>query len=255
MAVTYNHGKVGKYPLRRKSPSLHGRICYGFDKNAIRRDRRSRVFGVRICFLQFAIFDLHSSRSFCSCHPSLWRPRRPLRRKRPRRGIGRKRPPSFGSNPNDVYLQYVALQLARNEGKGEEVQGLIDRLTQRRFGFLQPQDREVDLFSLFSGALAVQESLQLDAMRGQANPRLGRMSDPTKNTVKIAALEGPSVKSHPWDKMLAAQLVSGKQPEIGPLDLCVPEDQYYLHFRTLSKLLDMHRRRRPLGNASLRPGG
>jgi hypothetical protein len=29
------------------------------------------------------------------------------------------------------------------------------------------------------------------------------------------------------------------KPEIGPLDLCVPEDQYYLSFRTLSKLLDI----------------
>ncbi|MCC6126508.1 MAG: hypothetical protein IT426_16230 [Pirellulales bacterium] len=142
-------------------------------------------------------------------------------------------------NPEDVYLQFVALQLARNEGKSDEIQGMIDRLSQRRWGFRPAQDREVDLFALFTGALAVQESLQLDALRGPVNPWLGEMVDPAKNTVKIAALEGPSVKSHPWDKMLAAQLISGKKPEIGPLDLCAPEDQYYLHFRALSKLLDI----------------
>jgi hypothetical protein len=142
-------------------------------------------------------------------------------------------------DPEDVYLQYVALQLAQNEGKGEAVQSLIDRLTQRRWGFRGPENRQVELFSLFSGALAVQESLQLDAMRGDTNTLLNEMSNPAKNVVKITSLEGPTVDSHPWDKMLAAQMVSGKQPEIGPLDLCVPEDQYYLHFRALSKLMDI----------------
>ncbi len=142
-------------------------------------------------------------------------------------------------NPEDVYLQYVAMQLARNEGKNEEARELIARLTQRRWGWRNPQDRQVDLFSLFSGALAVQESLQLDAMRGQVDPLLGGLSDPAKNTIKLSSLAGPAVKSHPWDKMLAAQLISGKKPAIGPLDLCVPEDQYYLHVRTLSKLLDI----------------
>ncbi len=123
-------------------------------------------------------------------------------------------------NPEDVYLQYVALQLARNEGKAEEAKSLIDQLTRQRWGFFgQSRERDVDLFSLFSGALAVQESLQLDAMRNPDNPKLGKMADPTRNRVKIGSLAGPSVESHPWDKMLAAQMVSGNRPEIGPLDV------------------------------------
>ena len=131
------------------------------------------------------------------------------------------------------------LATRRNEGKAEEAQSLVNQLTQRRWGFRRGEDRQVDLFSLFSGALAVQESLQLDALRGQPDSTLGDMADPTKNTVKITSLEGPSVKSHPWDKMLAAQMVSGKRPDIGPLDFACPEDQYYSHFRSLSKLLDI----------------
>jgi hypothetical protein len=142
-------------------------------------------------------------------------------------------------NPEDVYLQYVAMQLALNDQKEGEMESLIDNLTQRRWGMRGGQGREVDLYSLFSGALAVQESLQLDAMRGQFNPELLEMVDPSKNTVKISSLAGPAVDSHPWDKMLAAQLISGRKPELGPLDQCVPEDQYYLYFRTLSKLLDI----------------
>ena len=38
--------------------------------------------------------------------------------------------------------------------------------------------------------------------------------------------------------MLAAAELGGKQPQLGPLDRCVPEDQYYVVFRSLTKLLD-----------------
>jgi hypothetical protein len=69
--------------------------------------------------------------------------------------------------PRDAYLQYVALQLAKREGKLdktiEEIEELVGREDQ------QQTDRRdsVDLFSVFTGALAVQESLQLDTMRDE----------------------------------------------------------------------------------------
>jgi hypothetical protein len=65
-------------------------------------------------------------------------------------------------HPRDPYLQYVALQLARRENKQEEVAKVIEQLLGA-----DPRGRRerADLFSIFTGALAVQESLQLDTMR------------------------------------------------------------------------------------------
>jgi hypothetical protein len=140
-------------------------------------------------------------------------------------------------NPQDVYLQYVALQLAHSEGKAKEneVAGLIQQMTERRWGW-RGRDRQVDLFDLFTGASAVQEALQLDTMRARGED--AALGDPARNTVKIADLKGPTVKSHPWGKMLAAQTLGGKQPEVSPLSLCVPEDQLFIEFRSLTKMLE-----------------
>jgi len=141
-------------------------------------------------------------------------------------------------NPDDVYLQYVALQLARNDKKTEEVAQAIEQRSWRRGWAGRQGDRRVDLFDLFSGALAVQESLQLDTMRGRRPGELVDSGNTAESTVKVSDLAGPKVESHPWGKMLAVQQIAGKKPEIGPLDLCVPEDQYYITFRSLTKLLE-----------------
>lgn len=136
--------------------------------------------------------------------------------------------------PKDAYLQYVALQLARRENRlndiGREIEGLLGQTPwQER----EERARQVDLFSIFTGALAVQESLQLDAMHGAG----GRPTDPNspiappaglnpgaprnaaaqqaaleqrrKERVAVRDLSGPTIKSHPWEQML-----SGKKPKI-----------------------------------------
>src|SRR5260370_12590715 len=46
---------------------------------------------------------------------------------------------------------------------GPQIEQLVNRDVRAERG---ERARQVDLFSIFSGALAVQESLQLDAMRG-----------------------------------------------------------------------------------------
>jgi hypothetical protein len=156
--------------------------------------------------------------------------------------------------PHDTYVKYLALQLARREGKVAEVARQIDG--GRWLGNLARQRRDsVDLFSIFSGALAVQESLQLDAMiadqPGIAAPgefpgdrRLGfpqRPADPGRQgprpiggpNVAIAELTGPTIKSHPWDKMLAS-----RRPEVSLLARSVPADFYFAEFRSVNKLTE-----------------
>jgi hypothetical protein len=146
--------------------------------------------------------------------------------------------------PKDAYLQYVVLQLGRREKQigpiADEVEGLIGRANGRR-----GNDRvnDVDLFSLFTGALAVQESLQLDAMRGD-QPGRGRpgqkpgekpadAAERRKPTIAIADITGPTIKSHPWKEMLGNAKV-----DPGPLARAVPDDFYFIEFRSLTKLLD-----------------
>jgi hypothetical protein len=130
-------------------------------------------------------------------------------------------------NPHDAYLQYITLQLARQEKRQGEIARQI-----RSPG--QPFERsgrrdQVDLFKIFSGALAVQESLQLDTMTQND----GRKTNQAK-TIDVSTLKGPTVKSHPWKSMLA-----GREPEVSPLSLFVPEDQYFMAFKSLNKLLDV----------------
>ena len=63
----------------------------------------------------------------------------------------------------DAYLQYVVLMLQRQSG----VEGNSDETTMPFAGRNPGRGAGVDLFSLFSGSSAVQESLQLDTMRGE----------------------------------------------------------------------------------------
>jgi hypothetical protein len=154
--------------------------------------------------------------------------------------------------PRDVYLQYVVLMLQRNnEGK----ERLPDETMMGFAGRNPGRGAEVDLFSLFSGSSAVQESLQLDTMQGDAAagqpgaiaapvdargrpiPRRQQAAPPQSGSpprlVKIAEVAGPTIQSHPWEKML-----KGQKPRISPLARCVPADFYFIEFQSLQKLLD-----------------
>jgi hypothetical protein len=71
-------------------------------------------------------------------------------------------------SPRDPYLQYVVLQLARRENKQDEVAKAIEELLGGDPGERRGRTGRADLFSIFTGALAVQESLQLDTMRRTA---------------------------------------------------------------------------------------
>lgn len=160
-------------------------------------------------------------------------------------------------SPRDTYLQYVTLLTAKREKIGADQLYFMQNLNRtlgRREG--------IDLFNTFSGALAIQESLQLDAMlEGQndtaiaapdvlvqpapqkepekdrpfaapARPVETKKPDPTIK-VKVASLTGPTIQSHPWEKMLA-----GRKADVGTLATCVPDDFYFIEFGSAAKLMD-----------------
>jgi hypothetical protein len=172
--------------------------------------------------------------------------------------------------PRDSYLQYVALQLARREGRdvGPQIGGLAAEFGERE-GF--DRASRADLFNIFSGALAVQESLQLDTMTLGPSRRAPRMKvepkpvptvktetkngkapyyvqktpeqiareeraeeERLKRRVPVASLTGPTIKSHPWEQMLG-----GAKPEISSLALHIPADFYCAEFRSLNKMLEL----------------
>lgn len=84
---------------------------------------------------------------------------------------------------------------------------------------------DADLYSLTTGALAIQEALQLDRMtRPPASASVADQTDP------ITALSGPDIKSHPYEAMLA-----GREPRVLPLDRLVPAEFYACHFSDINR--------------------
>jgi len=148
-------------------------------------------------------------------------------------------------SPRDPYLQYVVLQLGRRDGREKEAVEAVDRQSVfGRLGLLggdQGRRSRAGLFATFTGALAIQESLQLDTMRGErprgpGEPAVpGQPPPPPKPDlpakVAVGTLAGPTVPSHPWEKLLG-----GKNPDVGPLAGCVPEEFYFAEFRSVAKL-------------------
>ncbi len=134
--------------------------------------------------------------------------------------------------PKDVFLQYVALKLGQRDGiDATEMLGLNEP-TQRQ---VAAERREsVDLFNLFSGSLAVQESLQLDAMRPASDFNRESANQEQGQIVQIQTLTGPTVESHPWHEML-----KGQKPKFSVLANYVPADSYYIGFRSVSRMLDI----------------
>ncbi len=139
----------------------------------------------------------------------------------------------FAQSPDDPYLQYLVIQTANRE------KATLDRFMFNRRNRLGRREG-VDLFSTFTGALAIQESLQLDTMMGPENPR-GRRDEiqpavpdaKEKEPVKLASLTGPTIQSHPWEKMLA-----GRKADVGAMAKYVPEDFYFIEFQSAKKMME-----------------
>jgi len=119
-------------------------------------------------------------------------------------------------SPHTSYYQYWLLQ-------SKEKYGISDSLFRGLFRGRGRRGRGPDLYSMTTGALAIQESLQLEEMTG-------RREIPSDRRVPINSLEGPNIKSHPFDKM-----IEGRTPRVFPVAALVPYDNYYCHFISISK--------------------
>lgn len=86
---------------------------------------------------------------------------------------------------------------------------------------------EEQLYAVTTGALAVQESLQLDRMTNADRDRGER-------EVKIADIPAVGVRSHPFDRMRGS-----KEPAFSNLAKLVPEDFYYLRFGDLARFYEL----------------
>ncbi len=129
----------------------------------------------------------------------------------------------FGSyvleSPFSSYYQFCLLQSVEKYG-----------LPQRELPWTLQRgmrtDRNPDLYSIATGALAIQESLQLDAMTG-------RRTVPDDRSVPLGALDGPAIKSHPFEDM-----PQGRVPTTSPIAALVPYDAYYCSFASISKEIE-----------------
>jgi hypothetical protein len=121
----------------------------------------------------------------------------------------------LASNPDNAFYQYAAAQTARRLGL--EAPTLV--AARARAGRWQPQ-----LYETTTGALAVQESLQLDRLAGT-----GDTVGPSN--VPIETLQGIATPSIPF-----ARLARGRTPVVEPLAKAIPSDWYYAHFPRVSAM-------------------
>jgi len=125
-------------------------------------------------------------------------------------------------NPYTSYYQYSLLQSVKKHGISEQV---LPGWLRNSGGSDWISRPSADLYSITTGALAIQESLQLEAMTSPAYK-------PEKSTVAIDSLEGPTVESHPFKEMLA-----GRKPKMFGSASLAPHDSYYCHFASISKFI------------------
>jgi hypothetical protein len=96
-----------------------------------------------------------------------------------------------------------------------------------------------DLYSVFTGAAAIQESLQLELLgSGPQTPAqreaIKKGGNPAAEPVPLASLTGPTVKSHPFREML-----KGRTPQVPQLATYIPEDQYAVFFSDINRQIEL----------------
>ncbi len=136
-------------------------------------------------------------------------------------------------NGTDTTTQYIALQMARRHGRLNEVTQYLQNLNLA--SSREKRSSGSNLMGIFSGVLAVQESLQLDAMQAPTQVDAHNTAKQWHiENVPVAGLTGPSTKSHPWTEML-----NGSEPQTSAIASYIPEDFMMAESNSATTLLEM----------------
>jgi hypothetical protein len=129
-------------------------------------------------------------------------------------------------SPFSSYYQFCLLRSVEKYGLSQRELPWTLRQTEFPGTRGMRPDRNPDLYSITTGALAIQESLQLDAMTGRRTLSGDR-------SVPLGLLDGPAIRSHPFEEML-----EGRAPTISPIAALIPYDAYYCSFASISKEIE-----------------
>ena len=138
----------------------------------------------------------------------------------------RRRLTAAGYGGGDSFLTYWNNAAARRYGLGA---------SEERNRFEGPESDVPDIYGIFTGAAAIQESLQLDVLSGQgrrAATAAQKASSPME--VPMSLIPGPTVKSHPFEKML-----KDRSPKLPALAALIPADQYAVFFTDINKQIEL----------------
>ena len=122
--------------------------------------------------------------------------------------------------PDETFFQYCLLQSKARYGVAPPPipKQALSRTT-----------LEAELYELFTGSLAIQESLQRQTLSGAS--QVGDYD------THISTLSPPAVRSPDYEALLKKKRDEEKiEPQIHEISKLVPADQYFLHFNTMQSL-------------------
>ena len=90
------------------------------------------------------------------------------------------------------------------------------------------EETEADLYEVFTGSLAIQQSLQRETLTG--GQEIGDYNIP------IANLKSPRLRSLDYEQLLEDKLDDKIEPQVHEISKLIPHDQHLLHFNSLSAL-------------------
>ncbi|HVC98296.1 MAG TPA: hypothetical protein VND64_31795 [Pirellulales bacterium] len=123
--------------------------------------------------------------------------------------------------PEESFFQYCLLQSRDRHGVTPP------DLSQFR---ASTSELETDLYQVFTGSLAIQESLQRQSLGSAGRDGAERNGD---LNIHISQLSPPSLQSPRYRAQLEEKEKQGIQPRPHEIARLVPEDRYFLHFRSL----------------------